>query len=65
MAVINGKVDNEINGLSLAQIISKKGYFSDRIAVELNCEIVRKDRFDDVIISEDDKIEVVNFVGGG
>lgn len=36
-----------------------------RIAVEVNREVVRRSLWPATIISNDDRIEVVHFVGGG
>ncbi len=39
--------------------------YADKIVVELNLEILPKDEYDKTILKEDDKIEIVAFVGGG
>lgn len=36
-----------------------------RVAVELNGDIVKRSDFDKVVVKEDDSMEIVNFVGGG
>jgi thiamine biosynthesis protein ThiS len=36
-----------------------------RVAVELNMEIVKKDRYGETPIKEGDSLEVVSFMGGG
>jgi thiamine biosynthesis protein ThiS len=38
---------------------------SRRVAVEHNLEILKHARFDDTPVHEGDRIEIVNFVGGG
>jgi len=38
---------------------------SDRVAIELNRDIVPRDRWPDTNLQEGDKLEVVHFVGGG
>ena len=38
---------------------------SQRVAVELNREVVRKNDWDVTIVKDDDRIEIVHFVGGG
>ncbi len=37
----------------------------ERIAVELNKEVVRKKDWENICVKADDKIEIVHFVGGG
>lgn len=62
---ING-VEKEFSAnISLAELLGREGFKADRIAVELNEEIVPKAAYDTTLLSEDDKIEVVSFVGGG
>jgi thiamine biosynthesis protein ThiS len=38
---------------------------ADRIAVELNLNIVPRDRWDATPLNEGDRLEIVHFVGGG
>lgn len=38
---------------------------SGRFAVEINGKIVPRNNFDSVIISEDDRVEIVKAIGGG
>ena len=37
----------------------------DRVAVELNCQLVPRERWGITQLSDDDKLEIVHFVGGG
>ena len=37
----------------------------ERVAVEVNLDIVPKPAYDSHILSDGDKIEIVQFVGGG
>jgi hypothetical protein len=41
------------------------GLKSDRVAVELNRQIVPRDQWDKTSLSEGDRLEIVHFVGGG
>jgi thiamine biosynthesis protein ThiS len=36
-----------------------------KVAIELNREIVNKKRISKIILKSGDKIEIVNFIGGG
>jgi thiamine biosynthesis protein ThiS len=38
---------------------------SRRVAVEHNLEVLKRARFDETPVREGDRIEIVNFVGGG
>jgi thiamine biosynthesis protein ThiS len=37
----------------------------DRVAVELNRDIVPRDRWAETVLHEGDRLEIVHFVGGG
>ena len=51
--------------LSLTALLARLEIDPRRVAVEHNLEIVRRQRFPEVIVSHGDRIEIVNFVGGG
>ena len=62
---INGKSKNikdEQSVLSLLQLLNLN---KNNIAVEINREIISKSDYNIYIIKENDKIEIVNFIGGG
>lgn len=63
--IINGNDQNFDSGLSLAVLLEKLGMKQDRVAVELNREIVRRESWAETKLSEGDKLEIVHFVGGG
>jgi sulfur carrier protein len=50
---------------TLAALVEKLGMKSDRVAVELNRDIVPRDRWLETRLNEGDRLEVVHFVGGG
>jgi len=51
--------------LTLAALVAKLGMKPDRVAVELNHDIVPRDRWAATLLKEGDRLEVVHFVGGG
>ena len=53
------------DGASLAEAIAALQLKADRVAVEHNGEIARRDTWESVRLSSGDKLEVVHFVGGG
>lgn len=53
------------DGLTLSEYLKKEGYNTERIAVEINLQIIPKADFDKTIIKSNDTIEIVSFVGGG
>ncbi len=50
---------------TLAALVEILGMKSDRVAVELNRDIVPRDRWAHTELHEGDRLEVVPFVGGG
>ncbi len=64
MVTVNGESKNAA-GLTVAEFLEESGYRTDRVAVEINLEIVRKSDFATTVIKDGDSIEVVSFVGGG
>jgi thiamine biosynthesis protein ThiS len=65
---INGEMrefGDPVNPFTLAALVDVLGMKADRVAVELNLDIVPRHRWADTTLKEGDKLEVVHFVGGG
>ena len=62
---VNGEQIILSEKIPLAELLQREGYSSDKIAVELNGEIVPRGRYASVILTDADKLEIVSFVGGG
>jgi thiamine biosynthesis protein ThiS len=62
---INGEPHDFADGLTLSALVEHLGMKPDRVAVELNLEIVARTDWTDTILKDGDKLEVVHFVGGG
>lgn len=65
MIKLNGKEINNENEIFLDKLLISEGYSLQRIAVELNGEIIPKSQYSKTNIKDDDSLEVVSFVGGG
>ncbi len=50
---------------TLAALIESLGMKPDRVAVELNREIVPRDLWPETPLKDGDRLEIVHFVGGG
>jgi sulfur carrier protein len=50
---------------TMAALIESLGMKSDRVAVELNRDIVPRDRWTETTLKDGDQLEIVHFVGGG
>jgi thiamine biosynthesis protein ThiS len=62
---INGEPRNFPSGLTVASLVAHLGMKADRVAVELNLEIVPRSNWDTTALQDGDKLEIVHFVGGG
>jgi thiamine biosynthesis protein ThiS len=62
---INGEQRELPDGLTVAGLVAQLGMKPDRVAVELNLEIVPRTQWETITLKNDDRLEVVHFVGGG
>jgi thiamine biosynthesis protein ThiS len=62
---INGEDRTLPSAGSLDALVEQLGMKSDRVAIELNREIVPRDRWPQTSLQDGDRLEIVHFVGGG
>lgn len=62
---INGEEKSFENVPTLAALIDQLGLKGDRVAVELNRDIVSRSNWNSTALHDGDKLEIVHFVGGG
>ncbi len=65
MITINGTPLIQAEGSTLLELLQKQNYRTERVAVELNGEIIPKAAFGQTVLKDGDQLEVVSFVGGG
>ena len=63
--IVNGKQMTVNLKYSLKNLIDKLKLPIKKVAIELNREIVNKKRISKITLKSGDKIEIVNFIGGG
>ena len=63
--VINGDSRAVPTGIRLVQWLESAGRDPRTVAVELNGNIVPRDRFPETVLVDGDRLEVVQFVQGG
>ena len=51
--------------LSIFDLLKKHKLDDRKVAVELNGSIITKKKYKKILIKNNDKIEIVNFIGGG
>ncbi len=56
----------EINsGINLVELLNKLKIQKNKVAVEVNGEIIEKKKYPNLILNKNDKVEIVHFIGGG
>ena len=63
--LINGETRSLLRAAHIAELIRFLGIKPDRIAIELNRRIVKKTEWGTTRLQDGDRIEIVQFVGGG
>jgi len=62
---VNGKLSTINNNLSLLNYIKQLKVSLKKVAIELNHEIMDKNKLGKIKLKNNDKIEIVHFIGGG
>jgi len=62
--IINGE-SRVVSVETLSVLVEQLGMKSDRVAVEVNREIVPRDAWPETRLKDGDRLEIVHFVGGG
>ena len=63
--LINGESKEISDKFNLSELLKHFSLPQERIAIELNKEVVRKKDWENTKIFDGDKLEVIHFVGGG
>lgn len=62
---LNGKSEQILEGCTAAMLITQLDLAGQRIALEINGEIVPRSRHDEYELADGDQVEIVRAVGGG
>ncbi|MDA9604187.1 sulfur carrier protein ThiS [Candidatus Pelagibacter sp.] len=62
---INGKFSTINENLTLSIFLKKLKIPLKKVAIEFNLEIIDKNKINQIKLKENDKIEIVHFIGGG
>ncbi len=63
--IVNGNPRELAEGASMAALIEALGLSGQRLAVEVNEELVPRSRFDEHRLAAGDRVEIIRAVGGG
>jgi thiamine biosynthesis protein ThiS len=62
---VNGRARTTRSGITVADLLREIEVKPDRVAVELNLEILDRQEFERRSLNEGDRIEIISFIGGG
>ncbi|MBA2252776.1 MAG: sulfur carrier protein ThiS [Nitrospirales bacterium] len=62
---VNGDPQRVSSGATVESLLDRLGIRPDRVAVEVNLQIVDRQSFDRQALQEGDRVEIISFIGGG
>jgi len=62
--MINGEI-TECSARNVKDLLEELKILPARVAVEVNLSIVKRNNYPSCVLHEGDRVEIVNFVGGG
>ena len=62
---INGKIKSIIQDSNLSMVLKNLKIPLNKVAIELNEEIIDKKKINKIQLNKNDKIDIVHFIGGG
>ena len=65
MIVVNGKEKEFPGAITIRELLAMENYKNSYVAVEQNETIIPREQYDGVTIQDNDRIEIVSFMGGG
>ena len=62
---LNGDPYEINNSTNLDELLNKLKIQKNKVAREVNGQIVENDKYSNLTLNKDDKVEIVHFIGGG
>lgn len=62
---INGEEEEIAKGLTVAEVLEAKKVRPELVAVELNGEMVDKERYGSIVLKNSDSLEFLHYMAGG
>jgi len=62
---VNGQVRPWRGGATVADLLQELDIKTERVAVELNLEILDRAVFGERVLNDGDRLEILGFIGGG
>jgi thiamine biosynthesis protein ThiS len=62
---VNGEARTWRSGATVTELLQDLDIRTERVAVELNLEILDRATFDQRLLKDGDRVEILSFIGGG
>lgn len=62
---LNGKLREVAEGITIRRLLDELGLHPMRVAVQRNLDIVKRERYEEVVLQPGDTVEVLTFMAGG
>ena len=62
---LNGDPYEINNGTNLNELLNKLKIEKNKVAIQVNGEIIEKKKYNNLVLTKNDKVEIVHFIGGG
>ena len=62
---LNGDSYEVNKGTNLNELLNKLKIQKNKVAIEVNGEIIERNKYFNLILDKDDKVEIVHLIGGG
>ena len=62
---LNGDTYEINHGTNLNELLNKLKLQKNKVAIEVNGEIVERNKYQNLILNKNDKVEILHFIGGG
>jgi len=63
--LLNQKIFSVMYNISITNLLKEVDVDSKYIAIEVNGEIIPKSEYDDYLLKNNDRVEIITAVGGG
>ena len=62
---LNGKAREVAEGITVRRLLDELGLHPMRVAVQRNLDIIKRERYEEVVLQPGDTLEVLTFMAGG
>ena len=62
---LNGESKEVAQDLSVGKLLKQLDLQPDRVAVEINLNILERSMYQSWVLTEGDRVEIISFIGGG